>query len=92
MEMTTSARELLRHCLATIAYRGGKTLRDAPASFADFKADESSRTPVQILAHIGDLLDWGLSIAKRESVLARLPASPMVSGSRAFLPFPQSIG
>jgi len=56
-------RELLRHVLATIAYRGGKSLRGAPASFAEFKASPTSRTPAQILAHIGDLFDWGLSIA-----------------------------
>jgi hypothetical protein len=64
MEMTTSARELLRHCLATTAYRAGKVLRDAPESFANYKPAESSRTPVEILAHMGDLFDWALSIAK----------------------------
>jgi hypothetical protein len=57
-------RELLRHAVATLAYRGGKGVRDAPADFADFQAGEGVRTPGQILAHIGDLLDWGLSIAK----------------------------
>ena len=57
-------RELLRHALATLAYRGGKTLRGAPADFAEFRVAEGSRTPAQILAHIGDLLDWGLSIAQ----------------------------
>jgi hypothetical protein len=56
-------RELLRHTLATLAYRGGKALRNAPESFADFQAGEGVRTPGQILAHIGDLFDWGLSIA-----------------------------
>jgi hypothetical protein len=56
-------RELLRHCLATLAYRGGKAIRNAPDAFSDFRAAEGSRTPGQILAHIGDLLDWGLSIA-----------------------------
>jgi hypothetical protein len=61
---TVSARDLLRHCLATVAYRGGKALRDAPATFADFHASDSSRTPIQILAHVGDLFDWGLSIAQ----------------------------
>src|SRR5882672_978028 len=57
-------RELLRHALATIAYRGGKPLRGAPADFAGFKASDTSKTPVEILAHIGDLFDWALSIAK----------------------------
>lgn len=60
----TTSRELLRHTLATLAYRGGKTLRDAPAGFATFQGGEKTRTPGQILAHLGDLLDWALSIAK----------------------------
>ncbi|MGA8877821.1 MAG: hypothetical protein WCC25_24620 [Candidatus Korobacteraceae bacterium] len=59
-------RELLRHALATLAYRGGKVLRGAPADFADFRVADGSRTPAQILAHIGDLLDWALSIAKSD--------------------------
>lgn len=61
---TDQKRELLRHALATLAYRGGKALRGAPAGFAEFRVADGSRTPAQILAHIGDLLDWALSIAK----------------------------
>jgi hypothetical protein len=61
---SNSKRELLRHSLATLAYRGGKTVRDAPATFADFRAADGVRTPGEILAHIGDLLDWALSIAQ----------------------------
>src|SRR5262249_30823127 len=59
---------LLRHTLATVAYRAGKTLRGAPAPFADFVANPGSRTPTQILAHIGDLYDWALSIASGKQV------------------------
>ncbi len=62
--MTDPKRELLRHTLATLAYRGGKAVRNAPAGFADFHAGEGLRTPGQILAHIGDLFDWALSIAQ----------------------------
>jgi hypothetical protein len=54
---------LLRHTLATLAYRGGKTLRGAPEDFAAFRASETTRTPAEILAHIGDLFDWALAIA-----------------------------
>jgi hypothetical protein len=57
-------REFLRHTVATIAYRGGKALRGAPDSFATFKASPTSRTPAQIVAHLGDLFDWALSIAQ----------------------------
>src|SRR5688572_18568286 len=57
-------RALLRHMLATIAYRGGKAVRGAPDTFAAFKPAASSRTPAQILAHVGDLFDWALSLAK----------------------------
>ena len=57
-------RALLRHMVATVAYRGGKAVRDAPASFASFSGDASDRTAVRILAHIGDLYDWALTQAK----------------------------
>ncbi len=57
-------RQMLRHTLATLAYRGGKTLRGAPEGFSGFRASASTRTPGQVLAHIGDLLDWALSIAQ----------------------------
>lgn len=61
-------RELLRHSLATLAYRGGKAVRNASEGFRAFQADGGVRTPGQILTHIGDLMDWGLSMAngKRE--------------------------
>ncbi len=55
---------LLRHAVATVAYRGGKTLRGAPAGFANFRVSESARTPGEILAHIGDLFDWALTLAQ----------------------------
>jgi len=58
-----SARGLLRHSLATIAYRVGKIIRDAPQGYVDFCPGQNCRTPVQILAHIGDLFDWALSMA-----------------------------
>jgi hypothetical protein len=58
------ARQLLRHTIATLAYRGGKVLRGAPDSIAAFRTLEQSRSPADILAHIGDLLDWGLSMAQ----------------------------
>src|SRR5580698_7644456 len=66
MSQSDSARQFLRHSLATLAYRGGKALQDAPDSFADFHASQDTRTPRQILAHIGDLLEWALSMARGE--------------------------
>ena len=58
----------LRHTLATLAYRGGKAVRGAPKDFATFKASPSTRTPAEILAHIGDLLDWGVALADGKHV------------------------
>ena len=57
-------RALLRHVLGTIAYRGGKTLRDAPVHFAAFKAGDTTRTPAEIVAHVGDLFEWALSAVR----------------------------
>jgi len=58
-------RELLRHALAVLAYRGAKPLRNAPASFAGFDTG-GGNTPLTIIAHISDLLDWALSHARGE--------------------------
>jgi hypothetical protein len=60
------ARQLLRHAVATVAYRGAKALRGAPESFASFKIGDSTRTPAKILSHLGDLLDWALAMAQGE--------------------------
>lgn len=62
--ITDPKRELLRHTVATLAYRGGKSVRGAPPGFAEFQAGAKSRTPGQILAHVGDLLDWALAMAR----------------------------
>jgi len=61
-------REMLRHTLATVAYRGGKAVRDAPGGFAGFRAGGTSRTAGEILAHVGDLYDWALALAKGKHV------------------------
>jgi hypothetical protein len=58
----------LRHTIATLAYRGAKALRGAPESFAEFTLGPGGRTPLQLLAHVGDLLDWALTIADGEAV------------------------
>lgn len=57
-------RALLRHTVATVAYRGGKAVRGVPASFASYSGDNSTRTAAKILAHVGDLYDWALSQAR----------------------------
>lgn len=64
MAKNDSKREMLRHTVATVAYRGAKAVRDAPESFASFRASPTTRTPTEILAHVGDLFDWALSIAE----------------------------
>src|SRR6266849_8352960 len=60
----TDSRTFLRHTLAALAYRGAKAIRNAGPSFADYSCSETSRTPVRILAHIGDLMDWALAISE----------------------------
>ncbi len=57
-------REFLRHAVATLAYRGGKALRGAPDGFAALRVSDATRSAGEILAHIGDLLEWALWLAK----------------------------
>jgi hypothetical protein len=63
-QSSDAARHLLRHTVATVAYRAGKALRDAPDHFDTFHIGDKTRTPAQILAHMGDLFDWAVSIAQ----------------------------
>lgn len=60
------ARELLRHALAVVANRGVRAFRGAPPAFGNFKGTDDTRVPVQILAHVHDLCDWALAMARGE--------------------------
>ena len=62
----TDARDAVRHLLAVIAYRTSKSVRGAPATFASFRTSPTTRTPVEILAHMGDLMDWGLRMSREK--------------------------
>ena len=63
---TASARDLLRHAVATVAYRGGKAFRDAPPGLSTYRAGPTSRSAGEILSHICDLYDWAFWLAKGE--------------------------
>ena len=57
-------RQLLRHTVATVAYRAAKTMRGAPESFASYRPAPNAKSPVEVVAHMGDLFDWAVSMAK----------------------------
>ena len=59
-------RELLRHAVAALAYRATRALENAPEEFASFAG--AGRTPAQILAHMGDLFDWAISLVRGKQV------------------------
>lgn len=64
----------LRHAVATLAYRAAKVLRDAPAGFSEVRASPTSRTALEIVAHMGDLMDWGERFAQGEYRWEPVPA------------------
>lgn len=69
-------RELLRHLVATVAFRTSVAVRDAPAGFADFRSAADVRSPAEVLAHIGDLLEGSLVLLQGgfvELISAPLP-------------------
>ena len=59
---------VLRHLAATLAYRAAKVLRDIPSGFGTAAYGTATRRPVQIVAHLADLMAWGVSLAKGEYV------------------------
>jgi hypothetical protein len=62
-DASTAETSFLRHTLATLAYRAEKTLRATPAGFATHRIGPHSRTPLEIVGHMGDLLEWAGSLA-----------------------------
>lgn len=54
---------MLRHALATAVYRLNRAVEGADEDFAAFRAGDGVRTPAEILAHMGDLMDWALGLA-----------------------------
>ena len=60
-------RQFLRHTVATLAYRGGKAVRNAPEGFATFRAGDTTRAAGEILAHVGDLFDWACALVEGRS-------------------------
>jgi hypothetical protein len=61
-----TARAIVRHLVATLAYRAAKVLRDVPPGFARQSFAAQTRQPVQILAHLADLMAWGARFADGE--------------------------
>ncbi len=60
--------QMLRHTLATVAYRARKALHDAPDGFSTFRAREDSRSGGEILSHMCDLYDWAIRLATNENI------------------------
>jgi hypothetical protein len=54
-----SAKAMLRHTVATLAYRAEKVLREVPDGFPEFRLSPNGRTALEILGHMGDLMEWG---------------------------------
>jgi hypothetical protein len=63
-----SARAVLRHLTATLAYRAAKVLRDVPAGFSATSFAPEVRSPVRIVAHLADLMAWGVTLAHGDYV------------------------
>src|SRR5215212_5056501 len=64
--MPSSPTDLLRHTLATLAYRAEKALRDPPPGFEAFRPATGCRPALAIVAHMGDLMEWGERMAHGE--------------------------
>jgi hypothetical protein len=63
-DRTKGERAMLRHTVATLAYRAEKVLRDVPASFADHRLEPGVRTPLELVGHLGDLIEWAARTAQ----------------------------
>jgi hypothetical protein len=77
-------RELLRHLVATLAFRGGIAVADAPENFSEFRAGESARSAGETLAHLGDLIQGSLCLMKGEFVYLQSPPQSWAEDMKRF--------
>ena len=61
--------DLLRHSLSTIRYRADVSLQDAPEGFGEFELGSGTRTPVEIIAHICQVLTFTIKALDPETTL-----------------------
>ena len=79
-----SAPRLLRHTVATLAYRAEKALRDAPEAFINYRLSPASRTPLEIVSHLGDLMEWADRMARGEYKWAPQPTTDWTAACDRF--------
>lgn len=77
-------RELLRHLVATLAFRGGIAVSDAPKNFSEFRAGDTARSAGEILAHIGDLVQGSLFLMQGEFVHLQSPVQSWAEDAKRF--------
>jgi hypothetical protein len=64
LQSDPNSRAVVRHLAATLAYRAAKVLRDVPPEFATRSFGDTTRIPVALVAHLADLMAWGVSLAR----------------------------
>ena len=69
----SESRALLRHMVATVAYRGGKAVPMLTRISRSIVLRKLRVLPAKILAHIGDLMEYGLSPCPRGGVIGLIP-------------------
>lgn len=84
VESSAASRHLLRHTVATLAYRAEKVLKDPPQAFVEHRPAPGSRTPLEIVAHMGDLVEWAERMARGEYRWAPQPVTGWQDGCDRF--------
>jgi hypothetical protein len=59
-----ATRAVVRHLVATLAYRAAKVLRNVEPGFGQATFGEATRKPVSIVAHMADLMAWAISLTR----------------------------
>ena len=77
-------RHFLRHTLATLAYRAEKVLCDFPAEATERRVAPETRTPTEILSHLGDLMVLADGLARGQRVWEPAPVTSWTAAYERF--------
>ena len=59
--LSVDTTRILRHMVATIAYRSSRSLRDVPAGFSDVRLPGESKSAAELLLHMTNVLAFAIA-------------------------------
>ena len=73
LKLSSDTTRILRHLVATIAYRASRSLRDAPAGFESVRLADTGMTARELVSHMTNVMSFALATVTRTDRIRHEP-------------------